>query len=397
MKVKLLTIVSLLLVLILLVTSIGCTKATPTPAPTVAPTAAPTKTATPAPTVTPSATATPAPTVATPAPTAMPTVTKPTIVLKYADPGPATSSRNMSAEACMKEIERLTGGRVKHELYWSESLAKAKDIYMAIKDGTADVGDATIWVYHPARTPITQYMQLLFVVGGDQYAATRAMNEMYATTPEIKKENDDLGVKFLSATSLTPTVIVSKKELRTVGDFKGMRLRSVGPAATWTSSMGATPDPLSFYEVAEALARGMLDGAQVYVYAFAGYKWYEYLKYMCTDGIAHIAVEYWINNDTFNKMPAEIQKIYFDTWFYEYPKILIRISAAEEASWYKDFEKAGVKIYSLTPQELAVWKDKAAPINEDWYKSMTAKGIDGKKIVAKYLDLYKQYEGTFKP
>ncbi len=60
-------------------------------------------------------------------------------------------------------------------------------------------------------------------------------------------------------------------------------------------------------------------------------------------------------------------------------------------------KKVGLKVYSLTPEQLAVWQAKAELINEDWYKSMTSKGIDGKKLVAMYQDLYKKYEGKFKP
>ena len=42
------------------------------------------------------------------------------IVLKYADTGAADVTRCRAAKDTMLEIEKKTGGRVKHEFYWSE-------------------------------------------------------------------------------------------------------------------------------------------------------------------------------------------------------------------------------------------------------------------------------------
>jgi len=314
------------------------------------------------------------------------------LIIKYADPSKADTSRTRAVEETCKEIEKRTGGKVKHEFYWSESLLKAKDILKGIQAGTCDVGDATAVIYHPARYPIWQFNSLLFVGGNDQYAVTKACNELYEKNPILKKEFDDQGVKLLSTSALTPTVINTKKALRDPADFKGLRIRSVGAVAKWVASLGAAPNPMSFYEVTEALARGVLDATQTYVYATHAYKFYEHCKFLPLNGVNHIFIDYWINLDTLKKMPPDVQKIYIDTWRTFYIDRCVKYHDEEFDGQIADFKKAGVNVYSLTPAELAKWMETVASINDAYYKTMEEKGIDGKKLVVEYQALYDKYE-----
>jgi TRAP-type C4-dicarboxylate transport system substrate-binding protein len=171
-----------------------------------------------------------------------------------------------------------------------------------------------------------------------------------------------------------------------------MRIRTVGPLAKWVAAMGGTPNPMKFYEIPEALSRGVLDGTQSYVYASYAYKHYEYVKYLLMNGLSHIFIEYWINKDTLKKMPPDVQKIYLDTWRDFYLERVVKLHDEEKGKQMDDMKKAGVTFYTLTPSELAVFKEKAAPINEEYFKKMEKKGIDGRKIVAEYQALYKKYE-----
>jgi TRAP-type C4-dicarboxylate transport system substrate-binding protein len=315
------------------------------------------------------------------------------IVLKYADPSKANTSRTQAAEETMREIEKRTGGRVKHEFYWSQSLLKSKDVLMGIKSGTCDVGDATAVLYHPSRFPVWQFIQNLFVGGPDQRAVTKACNELYDTNPIAKKEFDDSGLQLLTTSALTPTILISKKPLRVPDDFKGVRIRAVGTVGKLVAAMGGTPNPMKFYEVPEALARGVLDGTQSYLYASHAYKHYEYCKYLLLTPPNHIIIDYWINPGVLAKMPPDVRKIYLETWRTVYVDLVVKYHEEERAKQIKDMEAAGVTFYKLTPDELTKWKEAAEPINQDYYDEMAKKGIDGKKIVEQYQALYDKYEG----
>lgn len=314
------------------------------------------------------------------------------LILKYADPSKPGTARTQAAEDTMKEIERRTGGKVKHEFYWSQSLLKSKDILKGIKAGTCDLGDATAILYHRARFPIWQFIQNLFIGGTDQYAVTKACNELYDTNPILKKEFDKQGVQLLTVSALTPTLIFSKVPIREPKDFKGLRTRAVGAVAKWVAAMGGVPNPLKYYEIVEALSRGVLDATQTYVYASHAYKHHEYCKYLPLNGINHIFIEYWINPATLKKMSPDVRKIYLATWRDFYLKRVVKYHDEKFDKAIADFKKAGVEVYTLTPGQLAKWKAAAKPINEAYFKKMDKMGIDGRKLVAEYQALYDKYE-----
>ena len=313
------------------------------------------------------------------------------IILKYADPSKSGTSRTKAAEDTMHEIEKRTGGRVKHEFYWSESLLKGRDVFKGVQMGTADIGLTMGPMYNPSHFPVWQFIQLVFIGGYDQYGVVKACNELYGTNPLLKKEFEEKGIKFLNGSGVR-TMIISRVPLREKEDFKGVRVRALGGMAKWVAAMGGVPNPMIFHESMEAFARGTLDADMSAFYLIHGYKEYQYCKYLPLDPVVHFLVDYAINLDTLNKMPPDVQKIYLDTWRDFYLERTVKHYDDEEQMQISDIKKAGVNMYNLTPNQLAKWKEAAFSQHEDYYKNMEKMGIDGRKIVAEYQALYNKYE-----
>jgi TRAP-type transport system periplasmic protein len=314
------------------------------------------------------------------------------IILKYSDPSKEGTARTDATKETMLEIEKRTGGRVKHEFYWSESLVKAKDSLEAVRAGTCDVAGAPDMTYHPGRFPIWQFSQLLFLGGPDLMGAMKAWNEMALTHPKLKEEIDKQGVKFLGTFGY-PTTFMSKKSLTELSDFKGMKLRAVGATAKWLSSIGATAIPLTFYEVTEGLARGVIDGTMGYLYAHVPYKFHDFCKFFTATPVANtLIVNTSMNLETWKKLPPDIQKIYEETWREYYPKAVVRHTDEETSKQLKALRDSGVKITNLTPVQYAKWKESANTLDDDYVAKMKKIGVDGRKIIEEFERLYKKYE-----
>jgi len=314
------------------------------------------------------------------------------IILKYADTGAETLTRNKAAKETMLEIEKLTKGRVKHEVFWSESLLKAKDILEGTKVGTCDVGATPAMVYHPANFPIWQFTNLMFLGGNDVWGVMKVWQEMADTNLKLKEELKRTGVKHLGFYGY-PNTFISKKPLARIEDFKGMRIRSVGSAAKWVSIVGGTAVPLTFYEVTEALARGTVDGTLGYLYAHHGFKFHHYCKFFTATPVANTCIlNTFMNWNTWNKMPPDIQKIYEETWRDLYPKLCVKYNDEEVATELKDFKDAGVKNIELTPAEFNRWREGGKALFDDYYEKMSKRGVDGKQIVAEFEKLYQKLE-----
>jgi TRAP-type C4-dicarboxylate transport system substrate-binding protein len=313
------------------------------------------------------------------------------IVLKYADPSKAGTARTDAVKDTFLEIEKRSGGKIKHEFYWAESLIKAKDTPDALKAGTCDVAGAPNMVYQPARFPLWQFSQLMFLGGADVWGVIKAWNEMAASHPKLKEELEKQGMKFLTSFGY-PSTIISKKPLANPADFKGQKIRAVGPTAKWVSAMGATPVPLTFYEVTEGLARGVVDGTVGYLYVHFSYKFHDYCKYLTITPIANTLIfDIWINLDSWKKLPPDLQKIYEETWQEFFPQAVIKYTDQEIATLLKTFQEAGGKLVELNPTQYEQWKKAAAFLVDEYVKKVNSLGVDGQKLIADFEKLYQKH------
>jgi TRAP-type C4-dicarboxylate transport system substrate-binding protein len=311
-------------------------------------------------------------------------------VLKYSDPSSTGTARTDAVEWWAKEIEKRTEGRVKFEYYWSESLAKARDNINATKGGVADVSFLASWGYHPSDFPVWQFSELLFL-GEKEFPHLTAVKEMYQTVPELKEEADKTGLKLLWMGSTQPTNFLTKKPIRTLEDFKGLKIRSVGAVADWVKSLGGVSSPITIYETYEALQKGTVDGSQGYMYQFLPYKWQEVTKYLNTTGIQLITFSIWMNKDVWNKLTPADQKVFEDMWGDLTNKLVEEYGKSYQKD-LKGLKDAGVEVVEPSPAEAARWRESAVFTWDKWLKAMEGKGIDGKKILAKYEELYKKYD-----
>jgi TRAP-type C4-dicarboxylate transport system substrate-binding protein len=314
------------------------------------------------------------------------------MVIKVADTGAETLTRNKAAKDVLQEIEKLSKGRVKHEIFWSEGLLKAKDILEGAKVGTCDVGSTPAMVYHPANFPIWQFTNLMFLGGNDIWGAMKGWEEMAKTDPVLQEELRKTGVKHLAFYGY-PSTFMTRKPLAKLEDFKGVRMRSVGATAKWVSSVGGTAVPLTFYEVTEALARGTVDGTLGYLYAHYAYKFHDYCKYFLATPVANTCIiNVFMNLNTWNKLPGDIQKIYEEAFQDLYPRLCAKYNDEDAAKELKAFKDVGVTTIELTPAEYNRWKESAKPLFDAYYEKVGKMGVDGKKIVADYEKLYKKHE-----
>jgi TRAP-type C4-dicarboxylate transport system substrate-binding protein len=85
------------------------------------------------------------------------------IKLTYSDHSPPGAFSTLNAtEPYLKDIERVSDGRIKIERYYVESLAKGTDAWMALKTGVADMAFCSQG-YWPGMTPLSDVITLPFL------------------------------------------------------------------------------------------------------------------------------------------------------------------------------------------------------------------------------------------
>ncbi|MBJ3774432.1 TRAP transporter substrate-binding protein [Acuticoccus mangrovi] len=163
------------------------------------------------------------------------------------------------AQIVADHITKASGGRLSVRLYAAGEIVPPFQVLDAVADGTLDMGHGypAYWAgKHPAMqffTPMpfgmtTQEQNAWLSYGGGLELA----DELYS----------QLGVKFFPSgnTSVQGSGWFNK-ELNSIADYQGLKVRSGGLAAKVLSEVGATPVQMPLGEVPQALQSGAIDGA----------------------------------------------------------------------------------------------------------------------------------------
>src|SRR5208337_3769644 len=123
--------------------------------------------------------------------------------------------------------------------------------------------------YTAGRFPLTTVMELPIGVPSAK-VGTQVIWELY----EKYLKSEYAGVKLLSLWTIQPAhIFTTKKPIRTLGDLKGLRIRSPGPLQTITlREFGASPISMPASDLYDALQRGMVDGMLTDFAALKGFK-----------------------------------------------------------------------------------------------------------------------------
>jgi len=315
--------------------------------------------------------------------------TKP-LVLKFASWTPPQVNFGRAGVWIVQEMERRSQGRIKIEYYWSSSLIPAQQLIDALQKGVSDISFINP-AYQPGKLPL---LSVISIAVGDVCPSSKALQELMQM-PEIKAELDSLNMRYLGPlTNNTYGVWSRRKQVRNLGDLKGLKLRAVGNHANLLHALGGVPVSLGATEIYQAIEKGTLDGALANPSFALGYKWDEVTKYYYPIPFGGLGQFVAINKSSWDKIPADIQK---------------RVTALHDIACgvaheiYQGggevlLEKAVAqgKITVIQPSQedikkvMDVTKEK---IGHDWVDKMNKRGLPGQKVLDRWLELLAKWHG----
>lgn len=204
-------------------------------------------------------------------------------------------------------IEEATGGRLKIETI--VNLVPSPEVLFAVIDGRADMGFQ--WTPYVSGTfPIWDVASLPFF-WGDGYEYERAINDPRMIEIIDKTHADADLIKLYDPVSGALDAVFGNKPVRTVGDFKGLKIRTSGILPTFTLELlGAAPLTMATAEQADALKRGTVDAVLTSTPYGAGIGLLDVTSYISYWAIqSFYGGELVINMNSWNALPADIQQI----------------------------------------------------------------------------------------
>lgn len=317
-----------------------------------------------------------------------------TITLRFAHQNPDTGlSTKTCIEPWFKQIEEATGGKVKIQPFYGETLAKGKDMWNATKMGITDIG----WAFHgywPNMTPVTDVISLPAMSFSSAEKGSEALWKLYEQTPEIQKEFKDVKV-LLFYTSAPYTLITSKKPVKNLDDLKGMKVRMTGgPPTEMVSALGGVPMLIPMPDSYLSLQKGVIDGMGAPWEAVHVWRFYEVVDHYTEVPFPAVYFSIIMNKNKWNSLPKDVQeammKVGGEAGSKFWGKNFFDIMKVEAMKKLEESGKAG-NVYALSAEERQKWIDVGAkPVWDKWVASMEKQGVtNAKKILETTLELGK--------
>ena len=279
----------------------------------------------------------------------------------------------------VKQIEEATKGRVKIEVYPSQTLVKGVDMWKAASAGTVDIG----WCVQSYWSDLTPLSDVVSLPGLPAAISAEKMSEvlwkLYETYPAIQKEFDAAGVQPLALYTTASYFIASaRKQIKTLDDMKGLKIRTVGgPAVEYVKATGGVPTPMPAPDIYQALDKGVVDAAAVPWEAIHGFRLFEVIKSVTLAPLSRAYFSICANKAKMQSLPAEVRAQIMQVGGLAGSKFWGRnFFDTAEAGVAESLKSAGKELVriDLAPAELEQWTKLARPIHEDWVKRMEGKG-----------------------
>jgi TRAP-type mannitol/chloroaromatic compound transport system substrate-binding protein len=296
----------------------------------------------------------------------------------------------MSFKREMDRVAELSGGRLVIKTYGGGELFPANKEHDAIDKDLLDRTNASTiwWKDRWVEAPLFNYtvgglrpieFMLWMMRGGNDM-----LQELIKDTPRIV---------FPGWTGSPEIFLTTTKELKSLADIKGLRIRTGGDDGVLFTKMGAAVVQVPPGEVYESTKRGVIDAFQLSCPAVdQSYKVYEVAKFVYISDVRQPS-EYFtpvVNKNSFAKLPDDLKAIVKAASLEEGWRYLAEVTAldAKAVEFYKQY---GVKI-APAPKDIVDEIQKQAQI---YYDEQAAKSPFFAKVIKSQRDFAAEYRALY--
>ncbi|RJQ83916.1 MAG: hypothetical protein C4519_05865 [Desulfobacteraceae bacterium] len=289
---------------------------------------------------------------------------------------PGTTIETYAGPKFIELVDKLSGGRIKIENFAPGSLAPPTEILQAVGAGMFEMS-ASAGAYAAGTIPAA-YLEFGVPGGPRTYGefATFFRNTGYLEL--LREEYAKQNVYYIAPLIDEWYGMISKKPIRKLEDFKGMKIRATGLVAKMFAELGASPVFIPLSEVYTGLSMGTIDAMS---FADPDSHWdmklMEVAKYEIAPSIMVSSGNLIMNLKVWKSLPEDLQAIIeVAAW-----EISFRVFAATKVASYTALDKMkkdfGVELITLPPDQMEKWD----AVNRKVLMEVAGKGPAAKKAV----------------
>ena len=252
----------------------------------------------------------------------------------------------------VNEIYAMSDGRLDIKIYSAGELVPAFEVFDAVREGTAEMGHDAPYYWIAKHPAIPFFTTLPGGLTAQEHAAWLNFGGGQELWDELYSTFNLKG--FLAGNSGVQMGGWFKKEINSLKDFKGLKMRMPGLGAEVINRMGATAVALPGGEIMPALQSGAIDATEwVGPYNDLAFGFYKAAKNYYGPGFHEPGThtECIVNKKEFDSLPTHLRHIVEHACVSENNRMLAEFTKGNSVSQKKLIEDHNVKIRHF-PEEV---------------------------------------------
>ena len=283
-------------------------------------------------------------------------------------------TRNVRAFA--EDVKKATGGKLEIAVHSNGSLIKHPDILRAVSSGQVPIAELLLGQFGN-EDPVFAADNVPFIAPG--YDA--AFKFYQAQKPVLQKKLEGRGLRLLYAVAWPGQGIYTKDPVKSVSDFKGLKMRTYSPlTARLAELMGASPTVVQVPEVPQMFATGAMHAMVTSSATGTATKAWEFVKNYYKTNAWNPKNVVVVNQRAFSRLPKAEQDALVKAAAAAEPRGW-DMSRAREKEGDDTLAKNGVAVNEPSPELRQALAKIGEQMAAEWEKTA---GADGQAILKAY-------------
>src|SRR5215475_4848654 len=213
----------------------------------------------------------------------------------------------------VEKVEKESNGRIKIQVYPAMQLGgKAEQLLEQVRDGVVDIA-WTLPGFTPGVMPKLEVFELPFL-HRDTRSTVMALQDFIDI--HMKKEFEPYHVLLVNAHA--GSLFMTRDPIKTVADFKGMKLRSYSRTNAWIlEAVGVTPVQVALPELVPMLNKGTVTGTILPYEIAPAVKMQDLTSYFTTlsppqPRLSTAIFTFLMNKKKYESLPPDLKKVIDD-------------------------------------------------------------------------------------
>jgi TRAP-type transport system periplasmic protein len=285
-----------------------------------------------------------------------------------------------------EELGTKSQGRLKVSVFPSGQMGPINRQFDLARTGVADAA----FLLHgalPGRFPLTELAQLPYVFNPDSGSTMKkALNNADASAiltgmrADLAKEHAGTRILYLIA-SPTISLLFDRPGVRSPADLRGLRIRHNGPAsAKMIEAWGATPAAVAPVELADALAKGTINGMTLTYEGARAFQVGPAVKSVAEVNAYAITFALVINDKKYQSLPADLRQLIDDSTGVEAARRIGGEFDKAEAAGRQYLIDSKAEIYVPTAEDQKAFRNPVLPLVNEALTTTAAAGHPSRKF-----------------